>query len=64
MAASPLTVGLPTEQMYPGGIGAQMTVALPSSWVQMGPWQIVSQLILYSDVPCIPGCTGLLSHRT
>ena len=62
--ASPLTVnaGLPAEQMFPGWIGAQIDVAMASSWVQVGPWWTLSQVILYLVVPYVPGCTCVLSH--
>ena len=47
MMSSPLTVGLPAEQMSPSRLGAQTAVAvLPSSWVQVGPWQAMSQAML------------------
>ena len=63
-AGLPLTVGLPARQMSPGRVGAQMAVTLPSSWVQVEPWQTESQAILHSGDLCIPVCTWLLSHRS
>ena len=41
---------------------AQSAVALLSSWVQVGPWQTESQVILHSGVLCVPGCNSQLSH--
>ena len=43
---------------------AQVAFELPSSWVQVGPWQTESQVILHSGVLCVPGCSSLLSHRS
>ena len=42
----------------------QFSFGLPSSWVQVGPWETKSQVILYSSVLCVPGYNSLLSHRS
>ena len=50
MLASPLIVGLNAEQIFPSRLGAQTAVVeLHSSWVQVGPWQGMSQALFYLD---------------
>ena len=65
MVALPLTAGLPVE-MSPARLGAEMAVGCGTAQLlgAGGSWRTVSQVILCSSVPCVPGCTHLLSHRS